>query len=373
MHTVIELPAIKYRQSKGRTLYSFVADGKLIPEFSNIVRIGRNAENRRDLFGYQRPEVYSHIKEIKGYLEGPNSMMPNALVIAFTKKVQFTPTTGKSRNCTTPILGTLKLPCATSSSEKIGWIVDGQQRSAAIRDAQIKSFPIAIIGFEAPEEDQREQFILVNSTKPLPKDLIYELLPTTDTRLASTLEKKKLPSRIANELNFGGDLNSLKSPFLNRIKTPTNPTGNIAYNSVLNFIGHSINDGILLRYLHIGCDGTADVDKMVWIINTFWAGVASVFPNAWQAPPTKSRLTHGAGMTGVGFLMDAICENLDNERFFTIGRFADELHKIQPICAWTKGHWDFGANVRQWNEIQNIPKDIELLSNFLLKSYMRKK
>ena len=55
------------------------------------------------------------------------------------------------------------------------WIVNGQQRMAAICSAKIKSFPICVVGFIASDDgEQREQFILVNSTKPLPKGLIYE-------------------------------------------------------------------------------------------------------------------------------------------------------------------------------------------------------
>ena len=51
--------------------------------------------------------------------------------------------------------------------DKPGWIVDGQQRSAAIRNAQVSAFPMCVVGFVAETDaEQREQFILVNSTKP---------------------------------------------------------------------------------------------------------------------------------------------------------------------------------------------------------------
>ena len=56
--------------------------------------------------------------------------------------------------------------------------------SAAIRDARIDSFPVVVTAFiTQSEEDQRSQFILVNSAKPLPKGLIYELLPATSGAL----------------------------------------------------------------------------------------------------------------------------------------------------------------------------------------------
>ena len=68
-----------------------------------------------------------------------------------------------------------------ADDEKPAWLVDGQQRSAAIRDADLAEFPVAAVGFIAHgEAEQRSQFILVNNTKPLPKGLIHELLPDTD-------------------------------------------------------------------------------------------------------------------------------------------------------------------------------------------------
>ena len=84
--------------------------------------------------------------------------------------------------------------------EKPGFIVDGQQRVAAIRDANIGHFPICATAFIAADEsEQREQFILVNSTKPLPKGLIYELLPETNGRLPTALQKRQVSCSVARE------------------------------------------------------------------------------------------------------------------------------------------------------------------------------
>ena len=48
--------------------------------------------------------------------------------------------------------------------------MDGQQRCAAIRDAKVDRFPICVTAFITDSDiEQRSQFILVNSTKPLPK------------------------------------------------------------------------------------------------------------------------------------------------------------------------------------------------------------
>src|SRR5262245_23633145 len=163
----VRLPAIEIKQGSTRKFYSFAIDGKLLPRFATISRIRRDTGN--ELIGYQRPEVLSHIAEIRRYIESDNPLIPNAIVIAFNTSVRFEP--GDSADCSYSRWGTLIVPLGgDDGGEKPGLIVDGQQRSAAIRDAQVSHFPICATAFIAESEiEQREQFILVNSTKPLPK------------------------------------------------------------------------------------------------------------------------------------------------------------------------------------------------------------
>ena len=133
---------------------------------------------------------------------------PNAIVVAFDDSVKFKPSrqaagaTSYSRN------GTLTIPLDPDlpDSEKPGWIVDGQQRAAALRDARVKGFPVCVVGFIADGlEEQRQQFILVNATKPLPKGLIYELLPSTEGKLPAALQKRRYPALLSERLNFDDD------------------------------------------------------------------------------------------------------------------------------------------------------------------------
>lgn len=375
MPDTIQIPAIKFTQGNDRELYTFVVDGKVIPHFANIVRIGRDQDKKNELFGYQRPEVFAHIKEIRRYLESENPLMPNALVIAFDRAVDFSEFKTKNARSSASSAGMIELPCAeddNDSTVKIGWIVDGQQRTAAIRDSSVDSFPVSVVAFVANQEEQREQFILVNSTKPLPKDLIYELLPSTNTRLALPLEKRKLPAQIVTRLNYPEDGDG-PSPFAGRIKTPTNrnPEANISYNSVLKLLEHSLSDGTLMHYTYTE-SGEPDIDGIVAILNKYWGAVADTFPTAWKLPPSKSRLTHGAGMVSMGFLMDAITERSDDHAELSKAAFRDELERTSDQCKWTEGSWNFSDGPRAWNDIQNLPKDIEALANYLLKSYLQK-
>ena len=89
---ILRLPALEVRQGDGSTLYSFAVDGKQLPSFATISRIHRDDDS--EIQGYQRPEVLSHINAIRRYIESDAPMIPNALVIAFDKRVRFEPLPG---------------------------------------------------------------------------------------------------------------------------------------------------------------------------------------------------------------------------------------------------------------------------------------
>ena len=361
----LRLPTIEVKQGKDRTLYSFAVDGKLIPDFATVSRIRRNGKS---LNGYQRPEVLSHIAEIRNYLESDNPMIPNALVVAFDSRVRFEPEdTATTANYEYMRTGELVIPIEPGLTDeaKPGFVVDGQQRLAAIRDAGVDSFPICVTAFIASDaRDQTEQFILVNSTKPLPKGLIYELLPTTQTTLPTLLQRRRFPACLLDCLNRDDN-----SSLFQKIRTPTTPEGVIKDNSVLRMIENSLSDGVLYRFRDTS-NGEGDVESMLEVLNRFWWAVQVVFENAWGLNPRRSRLMHGAGIVSLGFVMDAI-----SDRYRAIGipsqdQFVADLLPLKDVCRWTDGYWDFGPGCqRKWNEIQNTSKDIQLLANYLLVQY----
>src|SRR5262245_8282964 len=154
---ILRLPALEVRQGS-RRIYCFAVDGKRLHEFTAVSRIRR--DHREELRGYQRPEVASHIKAIQRYLESDRAMLPNALVLAFDGRVFFERAShaGSEVEYSTP--GELVIPIdeAAAEEDKPGWLVDGQQRSAAIRDADVGEFPVAAVAFIADDEaEQRSQ------------------------------------------------------------------------------------------------------------------------------------------------------------------------------------------------------------------------
>jgi hypothetical protein len=159
-----------------------------------------------------------------------------------------------------------------------------------------------------------------------------------------------------------------ESPFFHRVQTPTNPDGVIKDNSILRMLENSLSDGILYRYRD-PASGDGNVDDMCHVLNQYWNAVARVFRDAWEQTPRRSRLVHGVGIVAMGYLMDAIADyGTDIDEAF----FEKHILLIEPTCRWTSGFWEFGPDAtRRWNELQNTPRDIQLLANYLLSTHRK--
>lgn len=366
----IKVPAMEIQQSPGRKLYSFAVDGKQVYEFADVSRIRRNDETK--LEGYQRPEVIAHIQEIKEYIESESPMIPNGVVIAFDSRVKFTRVKSAALDISgSARMGVLEIPTGEDARRggKAGFIVDGQQRLAAIRGAKVKHFPVLVSAFITDDlRAQTEQFILVNSTKPLPKGLIYELIPQTDARLPTVLHRRRLAAYLLERLNHDAS-----SPLHKLIRTPTAPDGVIKDNSMLKMLDSSLSDGVLYEFRAGNELHEAAVADMLGVLRHYWGAVKDTFEDAWGRKPNESRLMHGAGIVSVGNLMDHIAakrrrrSEIPSQKFFRT-----HLQKVAPECAWTRGNWRFGpSDVRAWNQVQNTRQDVELLTDFLQRAYDR--
>ena len=358
MTSTLRLPALATEQSPGKILYQFAVDGKQLDRFAAVSRIHRNSEQR--VQGYQRPEARKHIRAIQKYIESESPMIPNGIVIAFDARVTFEPA-----DAATGHVGFGYLAIPLDQSDLPGWIVDGQQRTAAVREAEVPEFNILATAFITDSAaEQREQFILVNSTKPLPKSLIHELLPGTDTLLPPALARRKISTALLEELN-----RDPASPFHWRIQTPTNPDGVIKDNSVLKMLDNSITDGYLYMYRD-PIDGSGDLSAMAEVVNAYWSAVQRVFPAEWYSVPRRSRLVHGAGIVAMGYLMDAIADRLHPDGTSDTERYEIELRRISGDCRWMRGEWHLpNGERRQWNHFQNIGRDIQTLADQILALY----
>jgi len=174
-----------------------------------------------------------------------------------------------------------------------------------------------------------------------------------------------VPAEIMERMN-----NDQDSPMRGLVQTATATQGVIKDNSVLRMVENSIADGALFVHRRGGEQGAHDIEGMLRLLKVFWGDVANVFKDAWGVSPRKSRLMHGVGILSLGYFMDAVCHrNIRNGKAMYDG-FLEDLEEIAPACRWTAGVWEFrNGTVRHWNELQNVQRDILLVTDHILYSY----
>lgn len=352
----MEFAALRIRQPSGREVFAFSAHAEDLLAVATVPRIRRNS--KLTLEGYQRPEVAGHIAEIRRYLESDDAVLANAIVVAFDTSVRF------ELVASTPAgdFGTLIVDTPSEGEQPPGFVVDGQQRLAAISSCSHERFPVFVTALIAADEaEQRKQFVLVNRTKPLPQGLIFELLPEIDGVLPTPLARQHLAATLTTLLNLDPE-----SSLFGLVNTPTTPSGIIKDNSLRRLLTNSLTDGALLGILYDEPDLAKRNHAMVDMVSTFWSGVSTVFPDATALPPTKSRLTHGVGMAALGFVMDVMYLRR-GAADWTASYVQERLEPLKSHCAWTSGEWPLETGVRRWNDLQNIDRDIRALTGHFRK------
>lgn len=360
--------ALRVNQDAEHPLYMFTLTGDELTQIADISRVSRDEQGK--LIGYQRPEVKRHIQNIKDYLESGDVVFPNSVILALSSDVEFTKSRGPKVEGFA-VAGVLKIHLPRDGEPKPAWIVDGQQRTIALTQSKRKDFPVPVNAFIADNVDlQRDQFLRINSTKPLPRGLIDELLPEVTTTLPSNLAARKVPSALCDMLNQDPE-----SPFHELIRRASTSkakkrTAVVADTVVTKMIHDSfaLHSGALFPFRDVASNSTdfAGIKSMLFV---YWKAVRDVFPEAWGLPPEKSRLMHGVGIRAMGRLMDRVMLMIDPEHPKAYARVRRELELIRPVCHWTEGTWD-GLNGLPWNELENTAKHHKALSNLLIRTYI---
>lgn len=356
-------------QTEAYPLYVFTLKAEEVLQVADISRVSRDEAGK--LIGYQRPEVRRHIQEIVDYLNSDSVIFPNPIIMALSSQVQFQAIRGnRMPGDELGITGTLTIPLPSAGRPRPAWIVDGQQRALALSRIKRRDFPVAVTAFLADTVTvQRDQFLRVNNTKPLPRGLVTELLPEVDSPLPPRLKIRQAPSALCDVLN-----NDAKSPLHGMIKrssNPKDPTGQavITDTAIVDMIQESLtsSSGCLYPYRDVTRNET-DFGGIVHALSTYWAAVRDTFPEAWGKPPGRSRLMHGAGIRAMGRLMDRILGTIDLRQPDAPEIIRQHLALLVPRCRWTAGVWD-DIGIR-WNEIQNTPRHIQELSSYLIRVYL---
>jgi DGQHR domain-containing protein len=338
--------ALQAQQGSSHSVFCFTATAEEVLRIARIDRAGRDRQG--DLFGFQRPQIAQHINQIRDYLGREDAVLPNSVVIALTSGVVVEQRPDGTRELRFDL-----------SAGPVATVVDGQQRLSALAPLSGRRFEVFVscLVCEDVNELQR-QFILINSTRPLPKELIYELLPSVDG-LAPVLENRTFASEITQKLNFDPG-----SPLRGQVKLHTNPEGRLSSNALQRVIMNSRSDGALREVFAAG-GGQACYETVA----DFFGAVIDLFGSAWIGmTPKTSRLVHGVGIVALGYAMDYawLAEGARGR-----AGFAAVLQRLEGKMAWTSGTWDFPGESRPWNRLQNTAPEIRLLTDYILATLKR--
>lgn len=354
----IVLRAIRTQQSGAYDLYAFFIAAADILQIADISRIKRDGD---ELQGFQRKEIRAHVNSIVEFLDSEAVLFPNAIILAMSRNVTFEPSRGPSPAGLRDIgrSGTLTIPRGREG-ERAAWIVDGQQRSIALSRAKNSTLPVPVIAFVSPDiKTQREQFILVNKSKPLEARLINELLPEVGVLLPKDLSEKLVPSELCNLLNTRAD-----SPFFGLIKRASSGANGVISDQALL---KSLQQNLRPAYGGLATFRTSEgieAEKVFETIVRYWTAVRTTFPNAWGKDPTQSRLMHSAGIQSMSALMDTLI--LRTEMLTDPwSEICLALQRLAPHCAWTEGRWPVELGLA-WNEVQGTPQHVSKLTQFLI-------
>ncbi|MGY1680624.1 DGQHR domain-containing protein DpdB [Geodermatophilus sp. SYSU D01176] len=366
---VLQRRALSVQQPSGTPVFLFTVTAAELLQVADISRISRDEEGQ--LIGYQRPEVRRHVNQIVEYLDGDSVLFPHAVIVALPSTVKFRQSRGPGTHDGLAAAGTLEIPLPKPGESRPGWLVDGQQRALALTRTKRQDLPVPVTAFIADDiEVQRDQFLRVNNVQPLPRGLVTELLPEVWTSLSPKMSAKRIPSALVDLLN-----RQPASPFhglIKRASTPDTekPQAVVTDTVLVSAIEESLNSsaGALYPYRNMATAET-DIDGIYRLLLCYWRAVRATFPDAWGLPPTQSRLMHGTGLRAMARLMDRVMLTIDPTHKDAEQAVRQELGKVAPYCRWTAGEWDdLGV---AWDALQNIQRDIRMLSNYLVRLYIQ--
>ena len=310
--------------------------------FTSIARAGRGAEGA--VVGFQRPQIAAHIREIRDYLRTDDAVLPNCIVVGFVDSIEV-----RERSD-----GWMDVVIDASDGAP-GYVIDGQQRLAAVAGLPEQDFKLFVSVLVCRDyEELRRQFVLLNSTRPLDKALIYELLPGT-AGLPNRYSSRSFAAALTDRLNF-----TEGSVLKGKIYQHTNPRGVIPDTAIQAVILRSVSDGAIREYPE-----GKQLAKGYELLDAFFGAVSEVFRAEWDGhTPKTSRLVHGAGIQALGYVMELMAgrDGAHRKEDFVRG-----LSVLQGHTAWTSGCWRFSdTEAIPWNRLENNSRQINGLAQHLV-------
>ena len=72
----------------------------------------------------------------------------------------------------------------------------------------------------------------------------------------------------------------------------------------------------------------------------------------------------------MGRLMDRIMAGINARDANASAAAEREVRRVAPVCRWTEGNWEELNNIA-WNEVENTPRHVRVLSNYLIRAYVQ--
>lgn len=353
--------AIRARQADGHDVFCFAADPSDVLAFSEIERVGRQDDG--ELRGFQRHQVAPHIKEIRDYLARDDALLPNAVIVAFLGNAKVTDIAD----------GVVDVEITVpEGANRPGFVVDGQQRLTALSGLRKQGFQVFVSALVCKDYNElRQQFVLINNTRPLPKTLIYELLPNVDG-LPERFTARKFAARLVDRLNFRRE-----SVLYGEVRQHTNPKGVLSDTAMQKLVMNSASHGAvrsLIQERGLSAEGGQSLEEEAFaLFNDYFRAIKTVFGGEWDGmSPKTSRLRHGAGLVAMGFVLDELYSRDLPYCATNYDKFVAGLEALKPHTAWTRGVWQLSDELSTpWNGIQNTPTDINVLTDYLVRMLKR--
>lgn len=364
----IQRRAIRIERGEGPPVFQFTLQVDELLTVADVSRV--DGVTLEDLVPYGRADVRTAVDALAEIAKSREMPFPYPITLALSSRVRFRQSRGPAVGDGTALAGTLEIPFGEPGTKKAGFVVDGHFPLLAVMRAKANDLPLAMFAFVCDDERQlREQFQTLAAQQRLTPDQADQLIPEVLASFSPKLSAKEVPPAVCDWLN-----ESPKSPFHGSVKgarkSVPKQSAIVPASALTRVIDESLStpSGCLFPYRNVAI-GETDMEGICHVLMLFWTAVKNVFPNAWGKPVSKSRLMHTVGIRAMGRLMDRIMPSVDIDDDGALAVIEADLQKIAPVCRWTSGMWE--ELELKWNELQNVPRHIHILSNLLIRAYAK--
>lgn len=299
----LKIPAVKVVQPGG-TFYVFTLKSNALEPIAYVsVRERLNPE------GVQRYLSDKRIAEVHEFVNAPNALLANSIIINLTVEARFEPKRG------TPLHGVLHIPDRPGEA----MVIDGQHRLFGFRASQAQLDLVVSAFIDLALDKQAKLFRDINTKqKGIPTSLAYDLLDLTKDATFLDLRSHELVKR----LNEDAD-----SPWFESIKMQGVGSGLITQGSFIERLKPHVNP-------QTGSLGYLSSEPQYQALCNFWSAVKELQEPAWGT--RGYLLTKTLGFSALMDIFARVAEKCLEKQDFTVKTL---LKILKPMASF-----DFSSN-----------------------------